>query len=401
VTIPVKKMLVSSSKHDIKCPYPMDAEYITYHNTWNDATAQGEVKYMIGNNSQVSFHYAVDDKEVVQGIDVNRNAWHCGDGGKGTGNRKSIGVEVCYSKSGGAKYKKAEKLANKFIAQLLHERGWGVDRVKPHQYWSGKFCPHRILADKRWNEIIADIQAELNALKGNKKPAPAPASSRGYLDKGDTGAPVKKLQEMLKKAGYNVGTIDGIFGSKTESAVKAFQKDHKLMVDGIVGNTSLQVLEALTASKPQSKPAKKPTVSNALPNNVYGTVEVLVANLNVREKADFNSRIVKVVKKGEKYKVYAQKNGLYHLGGSQYVTANPKYVKFSKNSAYGIDKKTVEVLTPQLWVYDKADWDAKKQIVKKGEVFTIAKELTVDGAKMYQLKSGLFITANPKYVKVR
>ncbi len=44
------------------------------------------------------FHIAVDDKEAVQGIPLERNAWHCGDGG-GNGNRKSIGVEICYSLS--------------------------------------------------------------------------------------------------------------------------------------------------------------------------------------------------------------------------------------------------------------------------------------------------------------
>ncbi|MCY8944958.1 N-acetylmuramoyl-L-alanine amidase [Bacillus atrophaeus] len=55
---------------------------------------------MIGNTSSTSFHFAVDDKEVRQGIPTNRNAWHTGDGTNGTGNRKSIGVEICYSKSG-------------------------------------------------------------------------------------------------------------------------------------------------------------------------------------------------------------------------------------------------------------------------------------------------------------
>jgi N-acetylmuramoyl-L-alanine amidase len=165
MTIQARKMLVSSSKHSIKCPYIMDADYITYHETYNDATANGEVSYMIGNSNQVSFHYAVDDKEVVQGIPTNRNAWHCGDGGNGIGNRKSIGVEVCYSKSGGDRYKKAEELAFKFIAQLLHERNWGVNKLKQHFHWSKKNCPHRVRAEGRWNEVINKVQFELNKLK--------------------------------------------------------------------------------------------------------------------------------------------------------------------------------------------------------------------------------------------
>ena len=64
-----------------------------------------------------------------------------------TGNRKSIAVEICYSKSGGARYRAAEALAIKFVAQLLKERGWGVDKIRKHQDWNGKYCPHRILSE--------------------------------------------------------------------------------------------------------------------------------------------------------------------------------------------------------------------------------------------------------------
>lgn len=90
-----------------------------------------EVRYMIINGNSTSFHATVDDKEVVQGIPFDHNTRHCGDRNKDE-NRKSIGVEICYSKSGGGRYKKAEELAIKFIAQLFKERGWGIDRVWKH-----------------------------------------------------------------------------------------------------------------------------------------------------------------------------------------------------------------------------------------------------------------------------
>lgn len=58
------------------------------------------------------------------------------------------------------------------------------------------------------------------------------------LKQGSTGSDVKKLQTALMNAGYDVGTAgaDGIFGSKTAAAVKAYQKDNGLVVDGIVGS---------------------------------------------------------------------------------------------------------------------------------------------------------------------
>ena len=76
----IVKNLVSESKYSIKCPYSMTPEFVVVHNTANDASAQNEVKYMISNNNQVSFHFAVDDKEIVQGLPTDRNAWHAGDG---------------------------------------------------------------------------------------------------------------------------------------------------------------------------------------------------------------------------------------------------------------------------------------------------------------------------------
>ena len=155
----VRQMLVDKSKYNIKCPYSMTPTRIVVHNTANDASANNEIKYMISNNNEVSFHYAVDDKEVVQGIPTNRNAWHAGDG-NGTGNRKGIAVEICYSKSGGDRFIKAEQNAAKFIASLLKEKDWGIDKVTKHQDYSGKYCPHRTL-DMGWERFLNMIRSEL------------------------------------------------------------------------------------------------------------------------------------------------------------------------------------------------------------------------------------------------
>lgn len=55
------------------------------------------------------------------------------------------------------------------------------------------------------------------------------------LSKGSTGQHVTILQQRLTSAGYGVGKIDGIFGTKTLEAVKAYQAEHGLVVDGVVG----------------------------------------------------------------------------------------------------------------------------------------------------------------------
>ena len=59
---------------------------------------------------------------------------------------------------------------------------------------------------------------------------------------GDSGSAVKKMQTALVKLGYNTGGIDSRFGPTTEKAVRQFQKDNKLAVDGKAGNQTLTLL---------------------------------------------------------------------------------------------------------------------------------------------------------------
>jgi hypothetical protein len=50
-----------------------------------------------------------------------------------------------------------------------------------------------------------------------------------------SGSDVESLQVVLDQLGYSPGPLDGQFGRRTEAAVKAFQSDHQLTVDGLVG----------------------------------------------------------------------------------------------------------------------------------------------------------------------
>lgn len=59
---------------------------------------------------------------------------------------------------------------------------------------------------------------------------------------GDSGSLVKEIQKKLNEEGFSVGTVDGIFGSKTVQAVKNFQKANGLTADGIVGTATAKAL---------------------------------------------------------------------------------------------------------------------------------------------------------------
>ena len=293
----IKQNLVASENYSVKCPHSMTAEFIVVHNTANDATAENEVAYMIRNKNQVSFHYAVDDQEVVQGVPINRNTWHAGDG-NGEGNRKGISIEICYSKSGGTRFDQAEKNAAHFIATLLRERQWGIEKVKKHQDFRNKYCPHRTL-DKGWNGFIQMIKSYLNDI---------PVTSSSGFRVGD------KVRVKESATQYATGQALAWFVKGSIYEVTKVAGD-KLLLSDIISWVWIDDVEKVSA------------------NTVVATtqsflVEIICDELNIRQKADFNSKIVGTVKRGEVYTIIQEENGLGKLkSGVGYISLNSKYVK--------------------------------------------------------------------------
>ncbi|MDR5045869.1 N-acetylmuramoyl-L-alanine amidase [Bacillus thuringiensis] len=306
----IRKKLVDPSKYCIKCPYTMNPEFITVHNTYNDATAENEVAYMIRNDNQVSFHIAVDDKEAVQGIPLERNAWHTGDG-NGNGNRKSIGVEICYSLSGGDRYYKAEDNAAIVVAQLMKQYDIPINKVRTHQSWSGKYCPHRMLAEGRWDSFIERVQ---NAYNGGNKVTPTliPPSTNGtgiaYIEGNGI--------NLRKGPGTGYGVIRQL--SKGESYEVWGQSNGWLNLGGDqwIYNDSSYI---------RFTGESTPTSSQSV-NKGVEIVTITADVLRVRRGPGTNYGIVKNVYQGEQYQSWGYRDGWYNVGGDQWVSG--EYVKF-------------------------------------------------------------------------
>ena len=60
--------------------------------------------------------------------------------------------------------------------------------------------------------------------------------------RGDSGVVVVEVQQLLGQAGHSPGPIDGIFGSLTETAVRAFQTARGLLADGVVDQATRDAL---------------------------------------------------------------------------------------------------------------------------------------------------------------
>jgi hypothetical protein len=78
-------------------------------------------------------------------------------------------------------------------------------------------------------------------------------SDEPMLVLGDEGEWVTYLQQLLEQAGYSPGTIDGVFGSTTEDAVRAYQEAASLTADGVVGEQTWAVLTGAGAEVASSE----------------------------------------------------------------------------------------------------------------------------------------------------
>ena len=163
------KRFVSKEKYSIKCPYSLSPIGITLHNTANSASAANEIAYMERNDKEISYHFAVDEKEIIQALPLDRNAWHAGDGATGSGNRRTIAIEICRSTSEDLSlFLQAEKNAAWLCASLCLEHGWTTKDIYTHKHWSGKNCPHKTL-ELGWDRFLAMVEQNMTEMSKPEK----------------------------------------------------------------------------------------------------------------------------------------------------------------------------------------------------------------------------------------
>ena len=139
--------------------------YLTIHETGNaarGADAAAHASYLKGDaaaNALVSWHYTVDDHAIVQHLPDTETAYHAGDGTKGPGNTKSIGIEICVD--AGGNFEKAKENAAALVRLLRAEHGIPLERVVQHNHWNGKDCPRTIRnTPGGWEEFLKLCKGE-------------------------------------------------------------------------------------------------------------------------------------------------------------------------------------------------------------------------------------------------
>ncbi|MBR3740246.1 MAG: peptidoglycan-binding protein [Clostridia bacterium] len=128
-------------------------------------------------------------------------------------------------------------------------------------------------AVNNWLTTVAPMVTPDPSAKALVTPAPTSvptATPVTSLKLGSQGQEVRNVQKKLKELGFYKGNIDGDFGEATEKAVKAFQKQYGLTVDGKVGSATMAKLASAKATvKPTASPTPKPTATPSYGANTY------------------------------------------------------------------------------------------------------------------------------------
>ena len=291
--------MVSSSKYNIKCPYPMSPIGICIHNTANSASADAEVRYMISNNNQVSYHVAVDEREVIQAIPFNRNAWASGDGANGKGNRKYIHIEICRSTGNVATFKKCEQNCAEYVAKLLKQYGWTTANIKQHHDFANKNCPHKT-RELGWQRFVNMVQAELNKLNGVAKPTTQQPTQTGtWLSGTNFRVRIKETLNIRKTASFDAPIVGQVHKYDVYTIVSVENGLGKLKSG--VGYISMN-----------TKYVEKVETKQASTFKEY-RVRITCDTLNVRKEPTTSSKVVTTVHKGQVFTIVGESNGFLKL----------------------------------------------------------------------------------------
>ena len=241
-----------------------------YNNHWNSAKANKCVHAWIGKAADGSV-------KVYQTLPWDYRCWGVGSGKKGSYNASHIQFEICEDNLKNKDYyQEAFELARQLCEYLSEMYGIKEENIVGHYeahaagYGSNHSDPKPW--QKKHSGSMAQFRASVAALiNGNTSPsepviskaeetpvettkpvqtAPETAQNGSVvipmitLRKGSRGTQVKVLQWLLSMNGYNVGTVDGIFGANTQKAVKAYQTAKGLSSDGIVGKQTWSKLLA-------------------------------------------------------------------------------------------------------------------------------------------------------------
>ncbi len=138
-----------------------EIKYITIHETDNRSTSAGAAAHgslLAENEAEItSWHYTVDDSTIIHHVPDNEVAWNAGDNRtKNGGNINGIGIEMCVNLTND--FEQTLRNTAQLAAELMIAYDLDMDRIRFHEDFMNKECPHRLISEGRTDEFLEMIR---------------------------------------------------------------------------------------------------------------------------------------------------------------------------------------------------------------------------------------------------
>ncbi len=182
-SIKITKALIPDGRFGRHKTHFMRPRFITIHSTQNTGGGadsrtharllqRGELKSEHNSLGFLTWHFTVDDHSIYQTLPANEQGQHADYGG--TGNRKSLGIEMCEN-AGNSRAATLDRTA-RLTAELMRRYNIPLRNVVSHQHWERirfddgknlgqKNCPHFLMTNgkpgPKWDSFLAQIKGYL------------------------------------------------------------------------------------------------------------------------------------------------------------------------------------------------------------------------------------------------
>lgn len=201
--------------------------------------------------------------------------------------------------------------------------------------------PQTGTADAASQQLLYEGQPKNSRGKATKVQTVAPIDMP-TISSGSRGDAVSRLQARLKELGYYTSTVDGICGSGTVSAIRAFQKKNGIKETGIADQATQTILysaqavhaRATATPKPAATPTSIPTNAPVAAAATFPFTTYTLAAVNLRKGASTSSTRLLTIPKGASISVLSISGDYLHVtyGGktgyivSQYASVPSQYL---------------------------------------------------------------------------
>lgn len=257
--------LVSFVKLSPNCTKPRNhkIDKITVHHVAGNSSLEALGALFADPARQASANYGIDSQGNIACFVEEENRAYTSS--NAANDHRAITIEV--ANSGGAPNWPISDAAYKSLidlcADICTRHGFRLDftgdasgSLTMHRYFASTLCPGPYLANL-FPAIADEVNARLGGTPAPGEPEKRPETNNkpkeGYtmhmriMGQGHKGEDVRALQILLIGRGYTCGSYgaDGDFGSATNTALRSYQRDHGLVVDGIAGPATMGSLLGL------------------------------------------------------------------------------------------------------------------------------------------------------------